>query len=319
MRIEDLRALREKDLITEHQYNTIEPIVARKVLSVFYELRILLYLGVMLFTTGVGILIYQNIGDMGHILAVVSLFILTGVCFWYAFRYAPAYSNGKTKPPTPYFDYVILLGSLLFISALTYLQLQYALFDDGLGATTLVTAAFFFFAAYRFDHLGVLSLAITALASFWGISVSPQKWYSGDFFSEGELYTIALVFGAVLATAAVVLDRRGVKQHFTFTYMNFSALIFLTGALTGVFVNPDYYGLYLLLLYAGCGVIIYSAHRRKSFLFLLYAFVYAYIGTTYMLADVIDNVILWLFYFLASCGGFIYFIIQYKNYFKRAE
>jgi hypothetical protein len=319
MRIEHLDELREKGLITEHQYNTIEPIATRKVLSVFYELRILLYLGVMLFTTGVGILIYQNIGDMGHILAVSGLFILTGVCFWYAFRYAPRCSNGKTKAPTPYFDYVVLLGSLLFISALTYLQIQYELFDNGLGATTLVTAAFFFYAAYRFDHLGVLSLAITALASFWGISVSPQKWYSSDFFSEGELYNIALVFGAVLATVAVVLDRRDVKRHFTFTYMNFSALIFLTGALTGVFVNSDYYALYLLLLYAGCGAIVYSGHRRKSFLFLLYAFVYAYIGTTYMLIDLIEESILWLFYFFASCGGFIFFIIQYKNYFKRAE
>jgi hypothetical protein len=319
MRIEHLRELREKGLITEHQYSTIEPIATRKVLSVFYELRILLYLGVMLFTTGVGILIYQNIGDMGHILAVISLFILTGVCFWYAFRYAPGYSNEKTKAPTPYFDYVVLLGSLLFISALTYLQIQYELFDDGLGATTLVTAAFFFYAAYRFDHPGVLSLAITALASFWGISVSPQKWYSSDFFSEGELYNIALVFGAVLATVAVVLDRRDVKRHFTFTYMNFSALIFLTGALTGVFVNADYNGLYLLLLYAGCGVVVYSGHRRKSFLFLLYAFVYAYIGTTYMLIDLIQEFILWLFYLFASCGGFIFFIIQYKNYFKRAE
>ena len=35
-----------------------------------------LYLGVMLFTTGAGILIYQNIGDIGH---VISIGLLTAI------------------------------------------------------------------------------------------------------------------------------------------------------------------------------------------------------------------------------------------------
>lgn len=87
--------------------------------------------------------------------------------------------------------------------------MQYNVFDYGLGMTTLVTALFFFYAAYRFDHLGVLSLGITALASFWGISTSPQKWYSSEFFADSDLHITALIFSAALATVAVLLDRRG--------------------------------------------------------------------------------------------------------------
>jgi hypothetical protein len=194
---------------------------------------------------------------------------------------------------------------------------QYNVFDDGLGMTTLVTALFFFYAAYRFDHLGVLSLGITALASFWGISTSPQKWYSGNFFSDSSLHITALIFSAALATAAVVLDRRGIKPHFTFTYMNICCLMFLMAALSGMFIEREIYGVYLLVLYAGCGITVYSANRRRSFLFLLYAFVAGYIGTTYLLTDVIDEVGFWFLYFFGSCGGFIFFIIRYKNYFKR--
>src|SRR5688572_2066492 len=166
-----LDELRSKNLITQQQHDVLEPIVTRKALSVFYELRILLYLGVLLFTTGMGILIYKNIGDLGHLLSIVALFALTILCFWYAFKHVSEYSHDKVEPVTPFFDYIVLLGCLLFISALTYLQFQYEIFDDGLGATTLVTAIFFFFAAYRFDHLGILSLGIAALASFWGISI----------------------------------------------------------------------------------------------------------------------------------------------------
>ena len=178
------KELLEKGLITHDQYLKIDLVTSRKIVSVFYELRTLLYLGVMLFTTGAGILIYQNIGEFGHIISITLLTILTIVCFGYVFRHAPDYSNDKVKAPTPYYDYIVLLGSLLFISVQGYLEFQYGALDEHLGTSTLISAAFFFYIAYRFDHTGILSLAITALASFWSISVSPQKWYSGDFFSE---------------------------------------------------------------------------------------------------------------------------------------
>jgi hypothetical protein len=314
-----LNELRDKKLITDQQHELLEPIVSHKVISVFYELRILLYLGVMLFTTGMGILIYKNIGDLGHLLSILVLFALTGVCFWYSFTKAAPYSNEKIKAPTAVYDYIVLLGCLLFISVLTYLQFQYEIFDDALGATTLVTAAFFFYAAYRFDHLGVLSLGITAFASFWGISASSQKWYSGDFFSESNHHITALIFSPLLALVAVLLDKRLIKQHFTFTYLNFCILMFLIAALAGVFDSYNGYAVYILLLYAGCALTVYAAKWKKSFLFLIYAFVAGYIGTTYMLIDVLMEPVIIFFYFIISCVAFVFFIIRYRNYFKRAE
>lgn len=319
MRPQKLRELKERNLLSPEQYSRLEPIYSRKIVSLFYELRIMLYLGVMLFTTGIGILIYKNIGDLGHLALISVLLILTAWCFHYSLKMAPQYTNKNAESPSPYFDYVVLLGCLLFISVLGYVQFQYELFDNGMGLTTLVTSAFFFFAAYRFDHLGVLSLAISALASFWSISISPQKWYSGDFFTESNLHVTAIIFGAAVAAAAMVLDKKHIKKHFTFTYLNFCSLIFLVGALTGMFMGDSFYPLYVLLLYAGCALLAYHAHQTKSFLFILYVFVFAYIGTTYMLSDFIDYApALWFMYLLASCGGFIVFIIRYKSFFKRA-
>ena len=319
MHLRYLNELREKNLLTEEQYQHLEPILSRKIISVFYELRIMLYLGVMLLTTGIGILIYENIGDIGHILSIIGLCVLTIVSFGYCFLKVGPYSNEKVTNASPYFDYVVLLGCLLFISVLGYLQFQYSLLDENLEATTLITAVFFFFAAYRFDHLGVLSLAITALASFWGISVSPQKWYSGDFFPSSDLHITAMVFAAIVSTIALLLDRRMVKPHFTFTYLNFCCLIFLTGAIAGVLMERPY-GLFLLLLYTGCGLAVWFAFLRKSFLFLLYAFIYGYVGTTYFLTDfLLHDPYVWFLYIIGSCGGFMFFILRYRNYFKRAS
>ena len=313
------KELFEKGFLTEEQFRKIELITSGKILSVFYELRTLLYLGVMLFTTGVGILIYQNIGEFGHILSIIALCILTAVCFWYAFKNVAEYSNLPVKAPTPYFDYVVLLGSLLFISVQGYLQFQFGLLNENLGLSTLITALFFFYVAYRFDHLGVLSLAITALASFWSISISPQKWYSGDFFSSANLQITAIVFSVVLAALAIVLEKKSIKAHFTFTYLNFCCLIFFAGTIAGLFMGP--WGIYLLLIYGGCGFAWWAALQKQAFLFLLYAFLAAYIGTTYLLFVTILNEVveLWFLYSIASCGAFIYFIIQYRNYFSRKE
>jgi hypothetical protein len=242
------------------------------------------------------------------------------VCFWYVYQKSLDYSNDQVTAPTPYYDYVLLLGCLLFISVQGYLQFQFGILNENLGISTLITAAFFFFIAYRYDHAGILSLAITALASFWSISISPQKWYSGDFFSGSHLYLTAIVFGSVLGAIAMFLDRKAIKKHFTFTYLNFCTLIFFVGAMTGLF-EEDWYGIYLLLIYAGCAFAYYVAKWKRSFLFLLYAFLAAYIGTTYLFAKTVlssgDVIEIWFLYSFASCGGFVYFIVKYKNFFTR--
>ena len=320
MRLHQLKELLDQGEITPEQYGQLAPIYERKVVSVYYELRTLLYLGVLLFTSGLGILIYKNIGEFGHAIAIVSLFVLTGLCMVYAFRAAVPYTNIRAKVPSPYYDYVVLLGCLLFVAGLGYIQFQYEWFDRSLGEVTLLSALLFFYAAYRFDHLGALSLGVTAFASFWGIRLSPQAWYDPQFFEAGNLYNVAICFGAGVAAAAVVLDRRAIKTHFTFTYLHFSSLTLLTGALWGMFMHRSIYGWYLLMLYIGCAGAVYVAFWKKSFLFLLYAVVFGYIATTYWLADfVLRDAEGWFAYLMLSCGGFIYFVVRYRNYFKRAE
>jgi hypothetical protein len=309
--------LLDKGLISREQFQKIEPVVSGKIVSVFYELRTLLYLGVMLFTTGAGLLIYQNIGSLGHVLSIIALTLLMVACYWYVFKYEAGYSHQPVKSPTPYYDYILLLGSLLFISIQGYLQFQYGLLDDNLGWSTLITAVFFFYLAYRFDHVGVLSLAITSLASFWSISVSPQKWYSGNFFSGSNLYNTAIIFSVVVGAVAFLLDQKGIKKHFSFTYFNFCLLIFFIGALVGMF--NEYWPVYALLIFAGCGASYYLARVKKSFLFLLYAFLAGYVAFTFVLAETIFEHVpeFWFFYSLASCAGLVYLIVKFKTFFKQ--
>jgi len=121
-----------------------------------------------------------------------------------------------------------------------------------------------------------------------------------------------------VALVALVLDKRQIKRHFTFTYLNFCLLIFFVAAVAGVFIGK-LYGIFLLLIYGGCVFAYYMARTQQSFLFMLYAFLAAYIGTTYFLAEVVirEAIEIWFFYSIASCGAFIYFIVTFKNHFKQ--
>jgi hypothetical protein len=312
------RDLYNKGFITPEQFSTIDAIVSGKVVSVFYELRTLLYLGIMLFTTGVGILIYKNIGDIGHIISISLLMLLDAFCVWYIFQKGPSYSNEEVKRPTPYFDYIVLLTALLLISVIAYFQFLYDVFDELPQVFTLITSVCFFFIAYRFDHKGVLSLAITSLASFFSISVSLQSWHTGNFFEIENLYLTAIIFGTSLCGVALFFDRKKIKTHFTFSYLNFGTLIFFIASVTGLF-SDEWYGIYLILIYAGCVFAYFVARWKKSFLFLLYAFISAYIGTTFLLADLVirDEIEIWFFYSIISCGGFVFFIVKFRNIFKQ--
>lgn len=314
------KELLEQGQLTPEKQARVESIIAGKVVSVYYDLRALLYVGVLLFSTGIGILIYENISDAGHLIAIGVLALLTAGCFVYAFLRGPAYSPGAVEGPTPYFDYVVLLGGLLFISVQGYLQFRFDVLTENMGMSTLISALVFFFVAYRFDHAGVLSLGITSLASFFSITISPKKWYSGDFLEGPHVYLTAVIFGVALAAVALLLERRQIKPHFLFTYVNFALLIFFAGAISGLFESRHLMGLYLPLIGAGVLFAYLSAKRRKSFLFLLYGFVAGYIAITYLFAETIfarADETLWFYYFLFSCGGFVYLIIKYRKHLSR--
>lgn len=315
---ETLDDLRQQELITQKQFDELEPFIDGRKISVYYELRTLLYVGILLFTGGLGVLIYKNIGELGHILAIATLVIATFACFGYAIMRGPAYRHGKVLPPNGYYDYAVLLACLLSIIVQGYLQFQYALFDNALEWNTLLSAILFFAVSYRYDHTGVLALAITALASFFGLSLSPQKWYASDFLDDAQLHWIAIGLGVALGSMALWLHSRSIKQHFTFSYLNFSLILFFGGSVAGLFMENSYY-IFLGLIYVGSFFAYRQAVQNHSFIFLLYAFVCAYIGTTYLLADWVfeSEPTLWFYYSITSCGGFIYFIISYKKLFSR--
>ena len=73
----------EKELISHSQMESIKKYEALGIFSLHNELRFFLYLAVLLFTSGVGIIIYKNIDSIGHIAILGLGFALIGVGFYF--------------------------------------------------------------------------------------------------------------------------------------------------------------------------------------------------------------------------------------------
>jgi hypothetical protein len=68
-----------------------------------------------------------------------------------------------------------------------YLQFQYTTFGTHYGLATLIPTVIGLFCAYYFDNKSILSIAITGLAAYIGLSVSPQSLINNDFHETATL------------------------------------------------------------------------------------------------------------------------------------
>jgi len=311
--------LLQQELIAPETAEKIRQFEARRPFSLHWELKTLLYVGVLLLNAGLGYLIYENIDTIGHVAIIAFIGGLSALCFAYAFRHRKPFSWAQVESATPYFDYILLLGCLLFLIMEGYLQYQYGVFGTQYGLATFIPMALFFAVAYWFDNRGVLSLAVTALASWLGITLAPQHLLDQNDFNSPTLVNTGIVFGALLAAATFAGERWQLKKHFSLTYLNFGVHIGMISCLAGMMI------LYIPLIYFPIlclmvGFFIWYARTYGSFYFLTIAVVYGYIGITYMIFNFLPNMdfTFYLFYFVFSCVGVILFLINYKRFIKTA-
>lgn len=305
-------------LIDTGQHAFLDALHTRKIISVFHELRLVLYLGIMLFTGGVGYLVYQNIGSMGHVAMMGLLAVGILFCFKYIGRMAPPYSNLKTDSSHVYFDYLVLLAALLVIGLFTYIIVYFELMSI-VGYGSFLSAIVLSYMAYRYDNVAALSMGITALAAALGIGISPVDWAAGNFGDGARLYVTAMMLGAGLYGVGELSVLRTIKSHFGFTYQNFGILVYFIGNISAIFVS-NYEVVYALLAVLVAAFLALKTWREKAFLFFLYASIAGYIAATYLLIKLLDVVsahfeFILFYYFPVTCIGFIVFLINKKSHF----
>lgn len=131
----------DRKLITENQFTQVKVYRKLGIFSLHAELKLFLYLSVVSFTTGIGILIYQNIDSIGHLAILAVLLVVTAVCYYISFKNSNRFSSAQTSFENPIYDYIILAAVLLSCIFTGYLQFQYTAFGTHYDLATLIPTA----------------------------------------------------------------------------------------------------------------------------------------------------------------------------------
>lgn len=315
----------EKGLITENQFEEVKAYRSLNIFSLNAELKLFLYLSVLLFTSGVGILIYENIDTIGHIAILSLLLIVIVVCFYYCFKNAKGFQKAETTFEHPVLEYLVLLANILTCIFIGYLQFQYKPFGDHYGLATLVPTIVSFFCAYYFDNKSVLTIAVTGLAAYVGLSVTPQDLLSNnDFYASESLSYSAVILGVLLMLWTIYSNRISLKTHFSLIFLTFALHIISIAAISNLLHHNSIIWIIFTGILAISTVYFYKvSYELKAMSLYVFMIIYAYIGGNIVLFRIFENVDfsdIWeLFIFLLPAyfiASIVMFIKLIKNFHK---
>src|ERR1700740_2798393 len=105
--------LRADNVLSPPQATFFNRVARRHLVSVRLELRLLLYVGVLLLTSGVGVLVVEHQQEIGPLAIAGALGVAAAVCLAWVARHAVPFSWRAVESPNVAFDYILLLGLLL--------------------------------------------------------------------------------------------------------------------------------------------------------------------------------------------------------------
>ena len=315
------------NLISDNQLKEIKEYRLLNIFSLHNELRFLLYLSVLLFTTGTGVLIYKNIDSIGHSIILIFILMLIVSCFYFSFKNYVGFAKTEVLFKNSVFDYVVLLGTILSCIFVGYLQFQYQIFGKSLGNGTLVACAIAFVVAYYFDNKSSLSIGITALAAFVGITITPKTLLQNEIYSNSALANYGLILGILLVLWTIYCSKTNLKKHFNIVLLTFALHLCSICIIAGLLANfqvASYWFLYVPILVASVYYFNKVSQQTGMVSIFIFNFIYGYVGFNIsigILFSYVDNwsdiwiLPLFLFpvYFVFSI---IFFIKATKNFNK---
>ena len=316
-----VQILFDKNHITPEQLEAIQASRGLNLFSIHNELKFLLYLSIILFTTGIGILIYQNIDTIGHIVILSLLLLVTAICFYFSFKNAADFKKEEVLFSNPLYDYLVLTAVILSCTFVGYLQFQYKPFGTDYGLATLIPTIISFICTYYFDNKSVLTIAITGLAAYIGLSVTPQDLVNNDFYNDESLSYSAILLGVLLIVLTIYSSRIQLKTHFNSIYLTFALHIISISCINNLFY--DYWFFFAIIL-AGSTFYFYKiSYELKSISLYVFMMIYSYIGINIVLFKIFEHIDfsdVWMLFVLMMpayfIGSIVLFIKLIKNFNK---
>ncbi|MEC5166702.1 hypothetical protein RCH18_002450 [Flavobacterium sp. PL11] len=320
------QTLFDKQLITEEQYKQISSYRSLNIFSLNAELKIFLYLSVLLFTSGIGVLIYQNIDTIGHSIIISLIVIVTAICYYFSFKKAPPFQKNQMHFESSVMEYIVLTANLLTCILIGYLQIQYNTFGTNYGLATIIPTAIGLFSGYYFDNKNVLSLALMGLAAYIGLTVTPQSFLKNGLYDTNSLSYAATGLGIVLILWNCYSFKIKLKIHFALIFLTFALHLIGISCLNNI-IDNNYYLLFSFILGIATYYFYNYSYQIKAVSLFIFTVLYGFIGLNITLFKIIDylnltdmfEIILILspFYLIGAIFLFILLIKKFNSEIKK--
>jgi len=277
--------LRADGVLSAGQADLFDRVARRGLVSVRFEIRALLYAGILLVTSGVGVLVAQHHREIGPLAIATGLILAAALCLLWVARRAAAFSWGEVPAPSVAFDYVLLLGLLLLAAALAYGEVQLTVLGPRWAHHLLIVGVVYLLAAYRWDSRTALGLALAALAAWRGLSISLVPAATLGPGGAADLRASAIALGTLYLGAAALSVRLGRKAHFEEVFANAGLVLLLGGLLSGVLEDYRAWTLWLVALLVVAGGVMAVGFRLGRSLYFAAGLVAAYIALVRVLFE----------------------------------
>lgn len=277
----EVARLRDRGLITPEAAAWRMAVENREIFSVYPEVRLMAWGGAVLVAAGVAVLVGRNYERIGPLAIAIAVAVAAIACYLFA------WSRRANPRPSLIDDYIVLLGALLISADLGFIEKQILQRDS--EWFLLVLAVLHAIAAYAFDSRLVLSLSLTALASWFGVSQA--------VFEPVRTATSAFICSAVILVWRAV-DAR-FRTTFTAVFDHYAGNIAFLAALTLTF-DRDTRVVGVLITLVLAAVVIRHGFAKKSEAFVIYAYAYAVIAVDILLVDVINEEVMIFLYLVVS-------------------
>ena len=318
---QNTQKLFDKEVLNKAQKTSIENYLSLGVFSLRNELLFLMYLSVLLFTSGVGVLIYKNIDTIGHSVIVLILFALIVTCYYFSFKKSKGFTKLDEDFENPIYNYLVLLATILSCTFMGYIQYQYHVFGKQFEISILVAAFIALGTSYYFNNKSALSIGLTALAASIGITLTPQTLIDNDVYWNQNLSYYGLILGLLIIVWANYSRQINLKKHFDLVLLTFALHLISICCIAGL-IN-DYWFLFIFILGISTLYFYKISFKIRAISIYVCSLLYAYIGFNIFMGRLISmvdfsDVYELLFFFLPFyfLGSIVLFITVIKKFNK---
>lgn len=302
--LDALPRLVKDGVLTGSRADRLERIAAGDLISVRVELRLLLWAGVTLVTSGVGLLVAQNLDRIGPVAVACAIGLAAAVCLAWAMARAVPFSWRESSSPHPAFDYILLLGAMLTASDLAYIEVRFSPLGANWPWHLLITAAFMGVLAFRYDSRMLLSLALTTFAAWRGVTLPVLRHDPFHGWGTVEVQGNAIACGLLYVLLGRLLVRTDRKAHFEPVAAHLGWMLLLLGLMAAMFVSENW-GADAVLLLVASGLLTAGAFRADRVGLGVMGVLAAYIALTRLVLELLHGFYPVTLWFICSAAAMV--------------